>query len=75
MVRDDATQQGLNCAGGVQVLVDATGFSVPVGQPAQAGVTVTCTVSLNDVVVPGIPGAITVQAAAWSTLDRYRGRG
>ena len=75
LVESDATSQGLNCVGGVSMSVDASGFGVPLGQPARVGATVRCSVALSDVVAPGMPGAIVVDATSWSTLDRYRGRG
>lgn len=56
------------------VAVDLSGFAVPVGQPARVRVSIRCTVPLGDVVVPGMPGSVTVSADATSALDRYRSR-
>lgn len=61
--------QGLHCAGH-QVTVDTGGFGLPVGTPA----TVSCTVPLADLGVPGLPGERTITATAHSPLDTYRGR-
>lgn len=71
----DLAAAELRCAGGPSVSVDTSGFGVPVGQSATVGVQVECAVSLSDLVLPGLPGSLTVVGASRSTLDRYRGRG
>lgn len=58
----------------VGTAVDTAGFSVPVGQPAFVEVTVTCTVNLADLALPGLPGAKTITASFVSALDAYRAR-
>ena len=64
---------GLDCA--PQVTVDTTGFSVPVGEPAQVSATVTCAVRLSDLTaVPGMPGSRALTATFTSPLDPYRAR-
>lgn len=50
------------------------GFSVEVGQPAQVSTTVRCSVSLGDLLVPGLPGSVSLSATQSSVLDRYRER-
>lgn len=65
--------QGLHCAGH-QVTVDTGGFGLPVGTPATVSATVSCTVPLADLGVPGLPGERTITATAHSPLDTYRGR-
>ncbi len=66
-------EQGLHCSS-IGVDLDASGFAVPVGVPAQVRATVTCVVRLADVAVPGFPGSRTVTASAVSPLDTYRER-
>jgi hypothetical protein len=57
------------------VTVDTTGFSVPVGEPAQVSATVTCAVRLSDLTaVPGMPGSRALTATFTSPLDPYRAR-
>jgi Flp pilus assembly protein TadG len=63
----------LHCAA-VRVRVDTSGFAIAVGRPASVTATVTCTVSLSGLAVPGIPGSRQVTATATSPLDTYRGR-
>jgi Flp pilus assembly protein TadG len=65
-------QDGLNCDPVVKVNV--SGFGVPVGEPADVQATVTCRVSLSNLVVPGLPGSKTLRATFTSPLDPYRGR-
>lgn len=70
----DAEASGLSCEGGPGVAVDTAGFAVPVGQPASVRTSVRCSVPLADLLVPGWPGTLDVEASAESVLDRYRGR-
>jgi len=57
-----------------QVLVDPSGFTAPLGADATVDVSVTCTVSVADLAIPGLPGTRTITAQATSPLDRYRSR-
>ena len=65
--------QSLHCAT-VSVVVETTGFAVPVGQPAQVAASVACVVDLSTVAVPGIPGTRMLSSRTVSVLDRYRSR-
>lgn len=65
-------QDGLNCT--PIVVPDVAGFSAPLGQSAPVSVTVTCTVSLADLSVPGMPGSATLRSTFSSPLDPYRAR-
>jgi Flp pilus assembly protein TadG len=49
-------------------------FGTPVGDPASVTFTVTCTVGLSDLLVPGMPGSIKLHGSFTSPLDPYRGR-
>lgn len=63
---------GLDCRPSVSV--DTAGFGVPPGQPAAVSATVTCTVSLSNLALPGLPGHRTLTATFTSPLDVYRSR-
>jgi hypothetical protein len=63
---------GLRCT--PTVTLNLAGFTVPAGQPAHVSATVTCTVSLSDLIVPGVPGSRTLRATFTSPLDPYRTR-
>ena len=64
---------GLRCRP-VVILDLAKGFGMPVGQPAQVSASVSCTVHLSDLLVPGVPGASTLTARFTSPIDPYRAR-
>ncbi|MFJ8158461.1 TadE family protein [Streptomyces sp. NPDC094468] len=66
--------QGIACAS-TEVTVNVGGLSVPVGRAATVAVTVTCTVNLSDLLLPGLPGARTLTSTATSVVDQYRQRG
>jgi len=63
---------GLRCD--PTVTVDLAGFDVPPGRPAQVRATVSCTVRLSDLLVPGMPGSRTLRATFVSPLDPFRTR-
>ena len=71
--RESLRSQGIVC-GVLDVAVDASGFSVAAGAPANVVVSVDCTVPLSDLAVPGMPGTRTLRARMVSPLDRYRSR-
>jgi len=66
---------GLNCRPSsiVPSNLDAA-FGTPVGEPASVTFTVSCTVSLSDLVLRGLPGSLALSATFTSPLDPYRGR-
>ncbi|GGP78185.1 MULTISPECIES: TadE/TadG family type IV pilus assembly protein [Streptomyces] len=71
---DESLQdQGIACAS-TSVSIDTGGLRVPVGQVGTVTVTVTCTVPLADLLLPGLPGAKTLTATATSVVDQYRQR-
>lgn len=63
---------GVQCADGLSVDVDTSGFTAPVGQPGSVVVQVQCTVSLADVAVPGVPGSVRLSGRAASPIDLFR---
>lgn len=56
------------------VEVDTAGFSAPPGQPGDVTVTVACVVGMADLLAPGVPGTVRVQAVFTSPIDVYRER-
>ena len=66
--------QGIKCAS-TSLSINTGGLSVPVGQVGTVTVTVTCTVNLADLLLPGVPGAKTLTSTATSVVDQYRQRG
>jgi Flp pilus assembly protein TadG len=72
-------RDGLHCSF-LTVNVDANGggglpgFQAQVGQPAAVSATVSCNVSLANIIVPGLPGSDTITETFTSPLDPYRER-
>ncbi|MFF9171817.1 MULTISPECIES: TadE family protein [unclassified Streptomyces] len=66
--------QGISCAS-TSVDINTGGLNVPVGQVGTVTVTVSCTVNLSDLLLPGLPGARTLTSTATSVVDAYRQRG
>lgn len=56
------------------VNIDATEFGKPVGETATVRVDVSCTVTLSDLAVPGMPGSVTLDGTGESIIDTWRGR-
>lgn len=70
---DALDDQDIRCSS-IGVRVDTSGFSAPVGAPAQVTATVSCTVTLSDLAVPGLPGYRTITETVSSPVDAYRER-
>lgn len=65
--------QGIRCAS-ADVTINTSGLNAPVGQVGTVTVTVNCTVTLSDLLLPGLPGARTLTSTATSVVDQYRQR-
>ena len=68
-----AADQDVHCTS-TNVTVNAAAFNAPIGNTTQVNVTVTCTVDLSDLSIPGVPGTRTITATARSPVDAYRER-
>lgn len=71
--RQSLDTAGLSCTDS-SVSVDTSAFSAPVGTPGSITSTVRCAVPFSDILLPGMPGAISVTATGSSALDTYRSR-
>ncbi|WP_329600195.1 pilus assembly protein [Streptomyces pseudovenezuelae] len=71
---ESLNDQGIKCAS-TSVNINTGGLDVPVGQVGTVTATVTCTVNLSDLLLPGVPGAKTLTSTATSVVDQYRQRG
>ncbi|MDO8119702.1 TadE/TadG family type IV pilus assembly protein [Isoptericola sp. b490] len=69
----ELTAAGVACVP-ASVSVDTAGFAAALGQAAVVRVEVRCTVTIDDLAIPGLPGDHTMTAHAVSPLDRYRSR-
>ncbi|MFE4687276.1 TadE family protein [Streptomyces sp. NPDC056721] len=70
---ESLADQGITCASS-SVSINTAGLSVPIGQVATVSATVSCTVDLSDLLLPGAPGSRTMQSTATSVVDQYRQR-
>ncbi len=68
------TGLGVRCA---QQSIDAdmAGLALPPGEVGSVRVEVTCRVDLDDLLLPGAPGSVTVRGAATERVDTFRERG
>ncbi|WP_337007246.1 TadE/TadG family type IV pilus assembly protein [Microbacterium sp. LB12] len=66
-------QSGYAC-NTLDVLIDDSGLNVPLGQVGTVSGTITCTLNLSDVALPGLPGTWTIERSATSPVDAYRER-
>lgn len=71
--RQSLATAGLECAT-TSVQVDTSGFGEQVGTPAAVSARVSCVVTFRDLVLPGLPGSLTLDAERSSALDTYRSR-
>ena len=67
-------QEGVTCQDQQVADVDTDDFAPPLGQTGEVTVTVTCTVPLGDLSVPGLPGSHTMTSSFTSVIDAYRAR-
>ena len=65
--------QDLRCQS-TSVDIDTTGFQAPPSQPGDVTVSITCVVGMADLLAPGLPGSVTVEASFTSPVDAYRER-
>jgi hypothetical protein len=66
-------QAGLACAN-FTVVVDDAGLSVPLGEVGTVSATLTCTLNMTDIALPGLPGTKTITSTASSPVDAFRVR-
>lgn len=71
--RGSLDAQGVSCTT-TTIQVDTAGFAAPVGTAGEVRATVTCTVRLSDLAVPGVPGSRTITESVTSPIDAYRER-
>ncbi|MEV6574848.1 TadE/TadG family type IV pilus assembly protein [Streptomyces sp. NPDC051577] len=65
--------QGVHCASS-STSVDTSGLAVPIGEVGTVTVTISCTVTMADLLLPGVPGSKTLTSRFTSVVDAYRSR-
>lgn len=73
VARSGLDASDLHCKA-VAIEADTAAFAIPPGQPGTVGATVSCSVDLADVFLPGLPGTVRLTATESSPLDTYRSR-
>jgi Flp pilus assembly protein TadG len=63
----------LDCVN-LQISVDPSGVTAPLGTIGNVSTTITCTVNLADIALPGLPGTYTITATGSSPVDPFRER-
>lgn len=66
-------RSGLTCSD-IAVSVESDGIDAPIGQAATVTATVSCTVPLDDVALPSLPGTKTLESTMTSVVDQWRAR-
>ena len=70
----ELARDGLTCTPIINLPGLDAAFGIPLGAPASVTAVVRCTVSLSDLLVPGLPGSVHLKYRFTSPLDPYRGR-
>ncbi|WP_425824941.1 TadE/TadG family type IV pilus assembly protein [Streptomyces fractus] len=70
---DSLRRSGLACSD-VAVALSSDGADAPLGQAATVSATVACTVPLDDVALPALPGSKTLNSTMTSVVDQWRAR-
>ena len=71
--RASLANQQIHCLR-VDVSIDTSDFTTPVGEPGTVAATVQCRLDLSDLSVPGVPGSRVIKATMSSPLDTWRER-
>jgi uncharacterized protein (UPF0333 family) len=66
--------ENLDCTPTIEMPGLDQAFATPVGEPASVTAIVSCTVSLSDLLVPGLPGSKLLTGTFTSPIDPFRGR-
>ncbi len=73
--RSTLSLSSTKCGSLTVVVSPATAYTVPIGQPSNVTVTITCDVPLSDLAPLPLPHkSVTITAQFASPLDQYRGR-
>lgn len=64
---------GVNCTS-LTVVIDSSGINAPLGVVGTVSATVTCTLDLSDIALPGLPGTRVVTVTERSPVDPYKER-
>ena len=73
----DLAAAGITCQNSpvMKTLTPSFEGALKAGQSGTISITTTCTVPLHQVGLPGLPGSVTVRAAATEAIDTYQEHG
>ncbi|MCX4554240.1 hypothetical protein [Streptomyces sp. NBC_01500] len=71
----DSLAQAQRTCRSSSISINTSRFPSRAGEAGAVSVTVTCTVSMADLAIPGLPGSKTLRATRHSAVDRYVTRG
>lgn len=71
LVRGDLATLAIPCTN-LRIVTEASGLAKPAGTAGSVRVDLSCAVPLADLLVPGLPGSITVHGAANHAVDTFR---
>ncbi len=72
-ISSDLATVGVHCQT-LDTSIDTSAYALPVGTPGQVHVQVNCVLNLSDLLVPGLPGQLNINATASEPLDTFRER-
>lgn len=64
---------GVNCIAST-IDITGNGLTTGLGETGTVTASVSCTISTADILIPGVPGEITITRTATSPVDPYRAR-
>ena len=73
VVAADLATAGVHCSQ-LTTQADVSAVAAVAGNTGTVTVTVTCTVGMNDLLVPGLPGSVTVRGDASEAIDPFARR-
>lgn len=73
--RAEAVMRSASSCSAPAVSADVTALALPAGSPGEVTLSASCRIRLADLLVPGLPGSMTVRAHSSSPVDTYRERG
>ena len=69
-IKNHLKAEGVKCTN-IDISINSQALDLPPGQPGEVSATVTCTVRLSDLSVPGLPGQIRLTETFATTIDPY----
>jgi len=72
-IENHLAEEGVKCTY-IDISINSHALDLPPGQPGEVTATITCTVPLSDLSVPGLPGQIRLTDTFSTPIDPYTPR-